>query len=35
MEGIGKVSVGERRLIWIWTRSFVDWLRISLWSWVP
>jgi multidrug resistance efflux pump len=35
MEGVGKVAIGERRLIWIWTRNFVNWLRISLWSWLP
>jgi hypothetical protein len=35
MEGVGKVSIGERRLIWIWTRNFVSWLRIALWSWLP
>jgi hypothetical protein len=35
MEGVGKVVVGERRLAWIWTRAFVDWLRIALWSWMP
>ena len=32
MEGVGKVVVGERRLVWIWTHTFVDWLRIALWS---
>jgi len=35
MEGIGKVKVGERRLIWIWTHSLVDWLRLTLWKWAP
>lgn len=35
MEGVGKVAVGERRLVWIWTRNFVDWLRIGLWTWLP
>ena len=35
MEGVGKISVGEERLIWIWTRNFVNWLRVSLWSWLP
>ena len=35
MEGIGKVSVGERKWIWIWTHSLVDWARISLWTWLP
>ena len=35
MEGVGKVSVGERRLLWIWTRNFVNWVRISFWTWMP
>lgn len=35
MEGIAKVGVGERSLLWIWTHGFVDWLRLSLWSWLP
>lgn len=33
MEGIGKVEVGKRRLIWIWTHSLTDWLRLQAWSW--
>jgi multidrug resistance efflux pump len=35
MEGIGKVVVGERSLLWIWTHGFFDWLRLALWSWAP
>ena len=35
MAGIGKVAVGERQLIWIWTHTFVDWLRLELWAWWP
>jgi len=35
MEGVGKITVGERRLAWIWTRNFVDWARISFWTWLP
>lgn len=35
MEGVGKIVAGERRLVWIWTRNFVNWLRISLWAWLP
>jgi multidrug resistance efflux pump len=35
MEGVGKVNVGERRLLWIWTHSLVDWLRLALWRWWP
>ena len=35
MEGIGKVSVGSRSLWWVITHSFTDWLRLSLWNWLP
>lgn len=33
MEGLAKVEAGRRKLIWIWTHKFVDWLRLALWSW--
>ena len=35
MEGIGKVVVGERSLLWIGTHSFFDWLRLAVWNWMP
>jgi multidrug resistance efflux pump len=35
MQGVGKIEVGRSRLIWIWTRETVDWLRLWLWSWLP
>ncbi len=35
MEGVGKVLVGERNLLWIWTHRFVDWVRLTLWAWTP
>jgi multidrug resistance efflux pump len=35
MEGVGKIAVGERRLAWIWTHNFVNWLRLTLWAWMP
>ena len=35
MEGVGKVTVGEASLLWVWTHSFVDWLRLALWNWMP
>jgi hypothetical protein len=35
MEGVGKIVSGERRLVWIWTRNFIDWARISFWTWLP
>jgi len=33
MEGVGKIDVGPRRLIWIWTHKFSRWLRLTLWEW--
>lgn len=33
MEGVAKVYVDERRLIWIWTHRAGIWLRLKLWSW--
>ncbi len=35
MQGIGKVVVGQRSLLWIWTHGLVDWLRLTWWSWTP
>jgi len=35
MEGVGKISIGERRLIWIWTHGLVDWVRLAFWTWMP
>jgi hypothetical protein len=35
MEGVGKVVSGERKLIWIWTHSLIDWLRLTAWKWLP
>lgn len=34
MEGIGKVDAGQRKLIWIWTHTLVDWLRLWAWRWL-
>ena len=34
MEGIGKVAVGDRKLIWIWTHTLVEWLRLASWRWL-
>jgi len=31
MEGVGKIEIDQRKLIWIWTRSLVD--RVRLWFW--
>lgn len=33
IQGVAKIEVGEKRLLWIWTHDAVDWLRLQLWSW--
>jgi RND family efflux transporter MFP subunit len=33
MEGIAKIDVDRRRLLWILTHELVDWLRLWVWSW--
>ena len=35
MEGIAKIDIGERRLVWIWSRTLIDWLRLKAWTWLP
>ena len=34
MEGIGKIDVERRKLVWVWTHKLIDWLRLSLWTWI-
>jgi multidrug resistance efflux pump len=31
MEGVAKVSIGQRRYAWMWTRKIVNWIRMQLW----
>jgi HlyD family secretion protein/GAF domain-containing protein len=31
MEGIGKINLGEKSYIWLWTRRLVNWVRMKLW----
>ena len=35
MEGVGKVEIDRRPLVWIWTRQVIDWIRLQLWTWLP
>lgn len=35
MEGIGKIAIQRRLLLWLWTHQAVEWLRLQLWSWLP
>jgi biotin carboxyl carrier protein len=35
MEGVAKVEIDERRLIWIWSHKIIYWLKMFFWSWLP
>ena len=35
MQGIGKVTIGSRNYLWVWTRTMIGWLQLRLWSWLP
>jgi len=35
MEGVGKIQVERRKLLWIWTHKLVHWTRMFVWSWWP
>lgn len=35
MEGVGKIQVERRKLVWIWTHKLVHWVRMWIWSWWP
>lgn len=35
MEGVGKINVGEQKLIYTWTRGLIEWWQLTLWSWIP
>jgi len=32
MEGVARIEMGDRKLIWIWTHKLVDKIRLWLWS---
>ncbi len=35
MEGVGKIDIEPRKLIWIWTYKISHWMRMFFWSWWP
>jgi RND family efflux transporter MFP subunit len=35
MEGVGKISIDRRKLISIWSRDLVEWVKLTLWNWLP
>jgi hypothetical protein len=35
MEGVAKIETGPRPILWIWTRSVIEWLRLAAWKYLP
>jgi GAF domain-containing protein len=35
MEGVSKITIDRRKLIWVWTHKAIDWLRLQVWRWFP
>jgi hypothetical protein len=35
MEGVAKIEIGNRSLVWIWTHEIGDWLRLATWKYIP
>ncbi len=35
MEGVAKIDIGERKLLWILSRRLVEWFRMFTWSRLP
>jgi len=35
MEGVAKIEIDRRQIVWIWTHQAMDWARLKLWAWLP
>jgi multidrug efflux pump subunit AcrA (membrane-fusion protein) len=35
MEGVAKIEIGSRSLLWVWTHSVVEWAQLTAWKWLP
>lgn len=35
MAGVARLDVDRRRVVEIWTKDVIDWLRLRLWGWLP
>lgn len=35
MEGITRINIGQKKLIWIWTHRLIEWLRLFAWNRLP
>ena len=34
MDGVARIEVDRRLLMWIWARSFLDWAQVAIWQWL-
>jgi multidrug resistance efflux pump len=34
MEGVAKMHAGQRSIVWIWTHSTIEWLRLTIWKYL-
>ncbi len=32
MKGVGKIEIGDRKLLWIWSHKLINWLRLWFWG---
>ncbi len=35
MEGVAKIEVGARNLLWVWLHPLFDTVRLAVWKWTP
>lgn len=35
MQGVGKIDVEPRKVIWIWTHRLINWARLFIWTYLP
>lgn len=35
MEGITKIEIGQEKLLWVWSRRLINWIRLFMWKQFP
>ena len=35
MEGVAKIEIGSRNLLWVWLHPVIDAARLAVWKWMP
>jgi RND family efflux transporter MFP subunit len=35
MQGVAKIEVGQRSVLWVWTHTAWHWIQLQLWKWLP